>query len=287
MKAAVEPGPSRPEVVGGLGGFAGLFALDMTRYRQAAARLLHRRRRHQDRASPGSWTGTTPSASTWSRWSSTTWSACGAEPLFLQDYIACGKVVPERIAAIVARHRRRLHAGRLRAGRRRDRRARRPDGRRRVRPGRAPASASSRPTRSSARSGSRPGDVVIAMALVRAALQRLLAGAPRAAAGPRRCRRPRSRSSDRARWARSCSSRPGSTPGTAWRWSRAAPRCTRFAHITGGGLAGNLARVLPRGLDAVVDRATWAPPPVFEPGRGHGPRSSRPRWSARSTAASA
>ena len=31
---------------------------------------------------------------------------CGAEPLFMTDYIATGKVVPERIAAIVARHRR-------------------------------------------------------------------------------------------------------------------------------------------------------------------------------------
>jgi phosphoribosylformylglycinamidine cyclo-ligase len=37
-----------------------------------------------------------------------------------------------------------------------------------------------------------------------------------------------------------------------------------FAHITGGGLAGNLGRVLPPGVTAVVDRATWAPQPVFE-----------------------
>ena len=36
-----------------------------------------------------------------------------------------------------------------------------------------------------------------------------------------------------------------------------------FAHITGGGLAGNLARVLPDGLDAVVDRSPWTPQPVF------------------------
>jgi phosphoribosylformylglycinamidine cyclo-ligase len=37
-----------------------------------------------------------------------------------------------------------------------------------------------------------------------------------------------------------------------------------FAHITGGGLAGNLVRVLPGAVDAVVDRSTWAPQPVFE-----------------------
>ncbi|WP_030814174.1 phosphoribosylformylglycinamidine cyclo-ligase [Streptomyces sp. NRRL S-337] len=36
-----------------------------------------------------------------------------------------------------------------------------------------------------------------------------------------------------------------------------------FAHITGGGLAGNLARVVPDGLHATVDRATWTPGPVF------------------------
>jgi phosphoribosylformylglycinamidine cyclo-ligase len=37
-----------------------------------------------------------------------------------------------------------------------------------------------------------------------------------------------------------------------------------FSHVTGGGLAANLARVLPVGLLADVDRASWAVPPVFE-----------------------
>ncbi|MGI5481991.1 phosphoribosylformylglycinamidine cyclo-ligase [Streptomyces lavendofoliae] len=36
-----------------------------------------------------------------------------------------------------------------------------------------------------------------------------------------------------------------------------------FSHITGGGLAANLARVVPEGLHAVVDRSTWAPGAVF------------------------
>lgn len=36
-----------------------------------------------------------------------------------------------------------------------------------------------------------------------------------------------------------------------------------FSHITGGGLASNLARVVPERLRALVDRATWCPAPVF------------------------
>jgi phosphoribosylformylglycinamidine cyclo-ligase len=36
-----------------------------------------------------------------------------------------------------------------------------------------------------------------------------------------------------------------------------------FSHITGGGLAGNLARVIPDHLRATVDRSTWEPAPVF------------------------
>ncbi len=37
-----------------------------------------------------------------------------------------------------------------------------------------------------------------------------------------------------------------------------------YSHVTGGGLAANLARVLPAGLAATVDRGTWAVPPVFD-----------------------
>ena len=36
-----------------------------------------------------------------------------------------------------------------------------------------------------------------------------------------------------------------------------------LAHVTGGGIAGNLARALPDGLGAVVDPAAWARPPAF------------------------
>jgi phosphoribosylformylglycinamidine cyclo-ligase len=36
-----------------------------------------------------------------------------------------------------------------------------------------------------------------------------------------------------------------------------------LAHVTGGGIAGNLARVLPTGLGAVVDAGAWTRPPVF------------------------
>lgn len=36
-----------------------------------------------------------------------------------------------------------------------------------------------------------------------------------------------------------------------------------MAHITGGGLLENVPRILPAGLGAVVDRATWKPQPIF------------------------
>jgi phosphoribosylformylglycinamidine cyclo-ligase len=36
-----------------------------------------------------------------------------------------------------------------------------------------------------------------------------------------------------------------------------------MAHITGGGITENLPRILPRGLDAVVDLGSWEVPPLF------------------------
>ncbi|MER6432960.1 phosphoribosylformylglycinamidine cyclo-ligase [Streptomyces sp900105245] len=37
-----------------------------------------------------------------------------------------------------------------------------------------------------------------------------------------------------------------------------------FSHITGGGLAANVARVIPDGLHATVDRSTWTPGAIFD-----------------------
>ncbi|MEO6697996.1 MAG: phosphoribosylformylglycinamidine cyclo-ligase [Paraperlucidibaca sp.] len=37
-----------------------------------------------------------------------------------------------------------------------------------------------------------------------------------------------------------------------------------MAHITGGGLPGNLPRVLPEGCDAIVDESSWSWPPLFQ-----------------------
>lgn len=36
-----------------------------------------------------------------------------------------------------------------------------------------------------------------------------------------------------------------------------------MSHVTGGGIAQNISRVLPQGVSLDVDRATWAPAPVF------------------------
>ncbi|MFW6201935.1 MAG: phosphoribosylformylglycinamidine cyclo-ligase [Gemmatimonadota bacterium] len=47
-------------------------------------------------------------------------------------------------------------------------------------------------------------------------------------------------------------------------------RIAALAHVTGGGIPDNLARVLPDGLEARVDRSTWTPPAEFRAVMDHG-----------------
>ena len=37
-----------------------------------------------------------------------------------------------------------------------------------------------------------------------------------------------------------------------------------FSHVTGGGIPGNLVRILPENVDAVVDRSSWRPQSIFD-----------------------
>jgi phosphoribosylformylglycinamidine cyclo-ligase len=52
-----------------------------------------------------------------------------------------------------------------------------------------------------------------------------------------------------------------------------------MAHITGGGLSGNLPRILPPGCHAVVRRGSWRVPPIFGliERLGHVPRAEMDR----------
>src|SRR4051812_46332918 len=91
----------RPEVIGTLGGFAGLFdASALTRYQRPIL------------ATSTDGVGTKVAIAQAMDVHDTIGFdlvgmvvddlvVCGAEPLFMTDYIACGRVVPERIAAVV------------------------------------------------------------------------------------------------------------------------------------------------------------------------------------------
>jgi len=46
---------------------------------------------------------------------------------------------------------------------------------------------------------------------------------------------------------------------------------TSAAHITGGGLGGNLVRMLPKGVTAFIDKAAWEPAPIFRAIAERGP----------------
>jgi phosphoribosylformylglycinamidine cyclo-ligase len=259
MKAHVKR-TGRPEVLGGLGGFAGLFQLDLSRYPQPVL------------ASSTDGVGTKIAiAQALDRHDTIGIDlvamvvddlvVVGAEPLFLTDYIATGKVVPEKIAAIVSG----IAEGCVQAG------CALVGGETAEHPGVmrpdeydvsgtgvgvVNADAILGPDRV------RPGDVLIALgssglhsngySLVRHVLLEqaglALDSTPDVLGGrmlgdelltPTRV------------YAQDCLALAAQAGAHA------------FSHITGGGLAGNLVRVLPPTVEAVVDRSTWAPQPIF------------------------
>ncbi|WP_445515602.1 phosphoribosylformylglycinamidine cyclo-ligase [Streptomyces sp. NEAU-174] len=252
---------SRPEVVGGLGGFAGLFdASALARYQRP---LL---------ASATDGVGTKVDIARRMGVYDTIGRdlvgmvvddlvVCGAEPLFMTDYICVGKVYPERVAAIVKG----IAEGCTLAG------CALVGGETAEHPGLLGADdfdvagAGTGVVEADRVLGAdriRTGDAVIAMAssglhsngysLVRHVLF------------------------DRAGWALDREvPELGRTLGEELLeptriYSLDCLALTRttevhaFSHITGGGLANNLARVIPEGLRAVVDRSTWAPGAIFQ-----------------------
>jgi phosphoribosylformylglycinamidine cyclo-ligase len=259
MKASVGA-TNRPGVLGGLGGFAGLFELDLAKYPRPVL------------ASSTDGVGTKIAIAQALDIHDTIGLdlvamvvddlvVVGAEPLFMTDYIATGKVVPEKIAAIV----RGIAEGCLQAG------CALVGGETAEHPGvmgvdEYDVSGTGIGVVNSDEilgpDRVRPGDVLIAMgssglhsngySLVRRVLLELggLALTDRpdvlggVTLGEELLVATRIYAQDCLTLAR-------------------AGAAHAFAHVTGGGLAGNLVRVLPATVDAIVDRATWTPQPIF------------------------
>jgi phosphoribosylformylglycinamidine cyclo-ligase len=250
----------RPEVLGGIGGFAGLFdAADLARYR------------HPVLATSTDGVGTKVAIAQAMDIHDTIGLdlvgmvvddlvVCGAEPLFMTDYIACGKVHPDRIAAVVQG----IAEGCVQAG------CALLGGETAEHPGLLDpdeydlaGAATGVVERDRLLGADRvtSGDVVLAMAssglhsngysLVRHVLL------------------------NQAGWALDRHvPELGSTLGEELLvptrvYARdcldliEAVEVHAISHITGGGLANNLARVLPAGVRARIDRASWQPAPVF------------------------
>ncbi len=203
----------------------------------------------------------------------------GAEPLFMTDSSACGRVVPERIADIV----RGIAEGCALAG------AALVGGETAEHPGLLGvdeydvAGAVTGVVEASALLGPervRAGDVVIAMAssgihsngysLVRRvinsagwSLDREVTDFGRTL-GEELLEPTRIYAADCLDLVRHLNGDPVAGTAGAVRAASGEPVLRGFSHVTGGGLAANLARVLPRGLMATVDRGTWSIPAVFE-----------------------
>jgi phosphoribosylformylglycinamidine cyclo-ligase len=272
IRAAVDR-TTRPEVVGGIGGFAGLFDVSkLTSYRRP---LL---------ATATDGVGTKVVIAQQLGVYDTIGIdlvgmvvddlvVCGAEPLFLTDYVVCGRVRPERVAAIVGG----VAEGCVLAG------CALIGGETAEHPGHLGpddfdlAGAATGVVEADRLLGPdrvRPGDAVIAMASSGLhsngfSLVRRVLGQPGAGAG--------------AGEGRAAGGGPGldtSPPELGRALGEELLTPTRiyardclalasgcdvhaFAHVTGGGLALNLGRVLPPQADAALDRAAWSPPPVF------------------------
>ena len=251
----------RPEVLGGLGGFAGLFD---------AAPLA--RMRHPVLATSTDGVGTKVAIAQAMDVHDTIGFdlvgmvvddlvVCGAEPLFMTDYIATGKVVPERIAAIVKGIAEAcVQAGCALVG-----------GETAEHPGLLEpdeydvAGAATGVVERDAILGPdrvRSGDVVIAMAS-----SGLHSNGYSLA---------RHVFFTQAGWALDRHvAEFGHTLGEELLVPTRiysgdclalieAAEVHAMSHVTGGGLANNLARVVPEAIQVRIDRGSWAPPPVFD-----------------------
>jgi len=252
----------RPEVLGDLGGFAGLFRLDMRRYRNPIL------------ASSTDGVGTKLVIAQQMDIHDTVGIdlvamvvddivACGAEPLFLQDYIACGEVIPEKVAEIGAG----IADGCRTAG------CALIGGETAEHPGvlrsheydlSATGVGVVEEDAILSRERVEVGDVVIAMrssglhsngySLVRHVLLgagRMRLGSVIDDLGQQRTLGEELLTPTRI-YAKDCLDLVKECDVRA------------YAHVTGGGVPGNLVRVLPEHVDAIVNRSTWRPGPVFE-----------------------
>jgi phosphoribosylformylglycinamidine cyclo-ligase len=265
MKVWVEKA-KRPEMVGGIGGFAGLF--DASALKSFKQPLL---------ATSADGVGTKVAIAQALDVHNTIGFdlvgmlvddlvVCGAEPLFLTDYIATGRVVPERIAAIVQGIAEAcVQAGCALVG---GETAEHPG---LLEPDEYDVAGS---TTGVVEAGEvlgpgrvRPGDVVVAMAssglhsngysLVRHVL---LGPASEGGAGWRLDRHV----DELGRTLGEELLEPTRIYAKACLDLARQTRTHAMSHVTGGGLAANLERVLPEELAATVDRGTWTPAPVFD-----------------------
>ncbi|GAA4581601.1 phosphoribosylformylglycinamidine cyclo-ligase [Planotetraspora phitsanulokensis] len=191
---------------------------------------------------------------------------CGAEPLFMTDYIACGKVVPERIADIVGGVAEgcRLAGCALIGGETAEHPgAMGPDEYDLAGAGTGVVEA----TELLGPDRVKPGDVVLALAssgihsngysLVRHVIASAGLGLDQEI--PELSRTLGEELLEPTRiYALDCLALIRETEVHA------------FAHITGGGLAANLARSLPPTADALLNRGSWTPPAIFDVLAGHG-----------------